>query len=100
MRNDGVVRPVHVYRLHPPRPNRSDGQVQIHFHCSIVLDPENSRRRIYAVTKANVAVTAGFALIAVTELALGITFTVNAAKSGGEVQFVHRKNNSHPDRVV
>ena len=52
------------------------------------------------MTKANVAVTAGFALIAVTELALGITFTVNAAKSGGEVQFVHRKNNSHPDRVV
>lgn len=41
------------------------------------------------MTKANVAVTVWFAIITVTELALGITFTVNAARSGGEVKFFH-----------
>ena len=95
MRKDRVVA-----RLHPPRPNRSDGQVRVPFLCSVVLVPENSRRRIYAVTEANVAVTAGFALIAITELALRITFTVNAARSGGKAQLVHRKNSSNPERVV
>ena len=72
MRKIRVVWPIHVYRLYPHRPNRSDGQVRILFHCSAVLDPENSRRRVYAVTKTNFSITFGFAAIAITELAVGL----------------------------
>lgn len=50
--------------------------------------------RIYAVTKANIGITAAFAAITITVLGLGATITAYAIRDGGKTKFLHRE--THP----
>jgi hypothetical protein len=55
---------------------------------------------MYAVTMKNVLITAGFAIITLSQLSLGTVMVALAAKMGGKVRLLDRRKHSQTSSVV
>lgn len=84
---------LHVRYMHPPGTGGANPQVVFFRPVSdFKLIPGGNRYRIYAVTRKHVYITAGFAIITVSQLALGISLVAIAAMRGGKTKFWTRKS--------
>jgi len=93
MRRNFVLPHHHDRRLHTPCASDVDRQVEfLRTFSDFEVDTWGRCHRVYAVTRRNVLITTGLAVVTASQLAVGICLVTIAARKKSEVELWTRKN--------